>query len=134
MMVSGQVDAEVNAVVWLGFPEVVAALDTVKDPCSVAMNRPVGLVEMGMVRGVVVRSGAVDVTLCLTEPTCLYAMQISDSVRAGLRAALGEELDVNVQFDAQLDSGLWTEERMTAGARARLHQRRAEDLMDAPTK
>ena len=118
---------------WIGFPQVVALLDVVKDPCSEAMNRPVGLVEMGIVRGVLVRPGRIEVTLCLTEPTCLYAMQISDTVRARLGGELGDDVEVSVRFDAQLESGLWTEERMLAGARDRLHDRRRADLAHAPS-
>lgn len=48
-----------------------AALDEIKDPCSVASGTPLGLDEMGLVDSVSMsESGVVDIRLRLTSPFC----------------------------------------------------------------
>ena len=52
-----------------------AALDDVRDPCSVVAGVPAGLAEMGLVRSLEVRDtpdgAVVRVAIGVTEPTCL---------------------------------------------------------------
>ena len=50
---------------------VLAQLDEIEDPCSVASGTPMGLVEMGLVDSVNVSAGGlVEVNLRLTSPLC----------------------------------------------------------------
>jgi metal-sulfur cluster biosynthetic enzyme len=50
---------------------ILAELDEIKDPCSLATGLPLGLAEMGLVREVAVsRDGSVTVELRLTSPFC----------------------------------------------------------------
>jgi metal-sulfur cluster biosynthetic enzyme len=56
-----------------------AALNRVKDPCSVAAGRAMGLVDMGLIDRVEIGdTGAVDVFLRLTSPAC-YLMPYLES-------------------------------------------------------
>lgn len=48
-----------------------AALDEIKDPCSLAAGTPLGLTEMGLVKEVRISAdGAVTIDLRLTSPFC----------------------------------------------------------------
>jgi metal-sulfur cluster biosynthetic enzyme len=50
---------------------ILAALDEIKDPCSLAAGTPLGLAEMGLVRDVTIGAdGDVAVDLRLTSPFC----------------------------------------------------------------
>lgn len=50
---------------------ILAALDEIKDPCSLAAGTPLGLAEMGLVRDVTIAAGGnVAVDLRLTSPFC----------------------------------------------------------------
>lgn len=50
---------------------VTAALDEIKDPCSLAAGTPLGLAEMGLVKEIRIGvDGAVAVNLRLTSPFC----------------------------------------------------------------
>jgi metal-sulfur cluster biosynthetic enzyme len=50
---------------------ILAELDAIKDPCSLATGLPLGLVEMGLVREVAIApDGSVTVDLRLTSPFC----------------------------------------------------------------
>ena len=51
--------------------QIVAALDQIKDPCSVATGLPMGLAEMGLIKAVrISEAGEVDIDLRLTAPFC----------------------------------------------------------------
>lgn len=50
---------------------ILAELDAIKDPCSLATGMPLGLVEMGLVREIeIATDGRVIVELRLTSPFC----------------------------------------------------------------
>ncbi len=70
--------------------EIRPAIDTVTDPCSVALGRPVGLAQMGVVRDIeVTGSGAVTVSIVLTDPMCPFWMRFDQDVRAAVLAVPG---------------------------------------------
>jgi ATP-binding protein involved in chromosome partitioning len=76
---------------------VLMALSGVKDP---ELGRD--LTELGMVKQVAVREGAVHVTIELTTPACPLKGQIERDVRAALGARLPSISDVQVTFAAQV--------------------------------
>jgi metal-sulfur cluster biosynthetic enzyme len=94
--------------------QVVAALTAVHDPCSVALNNPLSIVDMGLVRAAHLRAdGVLHVTLCVTGPGCFMAPKFAEAARERL-AALPFVERVEVDFDATV---LWTPEDMTAHGR-----------------
>lgn len=118
---------------WVSFGHVISVLDEVKDPCSEAMNRPLGLMEMGLVRGVVIDGTVVSISLCLTEPTCLYSFQIAETIEKALKDQFDlDELEVRVSFVREVADQIWSEERMTAGARTNLTLARRRDQSPLP--
>jgi metal-sulfur cluster biosynthetic enzyme len=98
-----------------------AALNEIIDPCSRAAGEPAGLVDMGLVRRVEVQGARVEVTLALTEPTCLMGFPFVRSARERLSALPGVE-----QVDVSLDPSFeWTPADLSPAYAARLARRRA---------
>jgi metal-sulfur cluster biosynthetic enzyme len=97
------------------------ALDTVIDPCSRAAGAPAGLVELGVVRSVAVRTGddgeRVRVVLGLTDPTCVMGPTFVESAHEAVRALPGV-CAVEVAFEE--DSTAWSPQDMTPAYRRRL--------------
>jgi len=104
---------------------VLARLETIADPCSVAAGARAGLVSMGLVGEVTIEArsaGAhVDVTLFVTEPTCLMGAIFEAAAEREL-AALPGVGSVAVRTDR---AHLWTPDAMTPDYRRRLAQFRA---------
>jgi metal-sulfur cluster biosynthetic enzyme len=100
--------------------DVVSRLEGVVDPCSVATNVPLSIVEMGMIVHVDVSSGNVVVRLRMTSPLChalpYFQMEI-ERVLADV-PGIGE---VRCTFD---DGASWQPENMAAEARRKLAERR----------
>jgi metal-sulfur cluster biosynthetic enzyme len=100
-------------------------LDTIIDPCSAAAGAPVGIVSMGLLRELSIRSGpdgaSVRVTLGLTEPTCLMGYAFVPQARALLRALPGVAA---VEVRLAPNAG-WSEADMDPAYRALLAERRA---------
>ncbi|MDE0652453.1 MAG: iron-sulfur cluster assembly protein [bacterium] len=111
----------------IGIREVVEAIDEVPDPCSQSMGRPIGLAEMAILRKVEVSHESISVGLCLTEPTCLYAFQIAESVQDRLRSVFGEDVELRVEFLPEADGMWWTEDYVSPAARVRLAEARRLD-------
>ena len=92
--------------------EIDAALNSVADPCSVAVHSPMGLIDMGLVEHVVVDGGEVTVRLRLTSPTCLqvgyFSREVTDRV-----GALAGVTRVTVTHDLGFD---WTPEMIAPEA------------------
>lgn len=92
-------------------------LDTVYDPCSIASNAPLGLVEMGLVRGVEPQSdGRVLIRLTVTGPGCMMAGNIGRAVISAVEAEIGEGR-AEVRFETDF---VWTPDAMSAGGAAKL--------------
>jgi metal-sulfur cluster biosynthetic enzyme len=86
-----------------------ARLDTISDPCSVAMSDPMGLVEMGLVEHIVVADdGAVTVTLCLTDTSCVHFNGIVAYIRDALMPLDGVS---SVSIAHTLET-IWTDDRI----------------------
>ena len=97
---------------------VMAALESVIDPCSMAAGAPAGLVSMGLVGDVDIRTGGggadVRVTLFLTEPGCMMSALFQITATQKL-----EELDGVRQAQVEIDHGhVWGPEQMEPGYRA----------------
>ena len=107
-----------------------AALDRVSDPCSIAHGVPLGLVEMGLVKKVErLQDGELAVELRLTSPFCEMVGYFSRELEKEC-LKVPSISGVGVTFDRGFD---WTEDAMTAEARAR--QRRLLPVTSvAPTR
>lgn len=83
-------------------------LDTVRDPCSVRMGKPLGLVQMGLVESVVVEADAIRVRLVLTGPGCVFYFRFAEDIERVLApVAAGRDIDVAIE-----DAIMWTADRM----------------------
>jgi metal-sulfur cluster biosynthetic enzyme len=91
--------------------EVENAIATVIDPCSIAMGRPLTLVEMGLVEGIEIEGGSVTVKLVLTDPMCFLQADLFRAVEDAVSDLPGvDECVVEVDGDV-----LWTPDRMRGG-------------------
>lgn len=79
------------------------AMNTIKDPCSLAAGTPLGLDEMGLVKDVAISpDGKVTISLRLTSPFChMIGFFKSEAVR--LVAALPGVSEVELVADNGLD-------------------------------
>jgi metal-sulfur cluster biosynthetic enzyme len=93
---------------------VMAALNRVQDPCSVAAGRPMGLADMGLIDRVeITGDGTVDVYLRLTSPAC-YLMQYLEAESVAQVSACRGVTSVAVHPDEGLD---WSPSRIAAHLR-----------------
>ena len=93
------------------------AIELIVDPCSRALDRPIGLVGMGMIAALDEREGRVEVEVLPTFPTCMFRGVIEEEVEARIRA-LPWAKSVAVRF-APADQ-VWDETRMSTDARIKL--------------
>lgn len=104
---------------------VLACLETIVDPCSVAAGARAGLISMGLVGDISIEAreaGAhLDVTLFVTEPTCLMGA-IFEAAAQNELAALPGVGSVAVRVDR---TRLWSSEAMAPDYRRRLAAFRA---------
>ncbi|MBN8995073.1 MAG: DUF59 domain-containing protein [Rhizobiales bacterium] len=96
-------------------------LDTIHDPCSAAIGKPIGLVGMGIIDDVSVAGDEISVTVLPTFPDCLFRGVFEEKIEKAL-GGLPWCRHVTVRFRAA-DHG-WDETRMTPEARAQLGRRR----------
>ena len=88
--------------------QVVQALSTVLDP-ELGMS----VVELGLVYGIDIVKGAVDITMTLTAPGCPVHEVMPGWIRQAVTAVPGvETVDVQITFDPP-----WTPARINAGGR-----------------
>jgi metal-sulfur cluster biosynthetic enzyme len=111
--------------------DVMSALDLVVDPCSQSWQRPLSIVDLGLVRRVTVDTrGTARVEISLTTPFCLAITVIMQAIeqRVGEVAGVNE---VEVTIDPRV---VWTIELMTDEGRERLlaHRRRDADRPNGP--
>jgi metal-sulfur cluster biosynthetic enzyme len=104
---------------------VMACLENIVDPCSVASGVPAGLVSMGLVGLVTVAEGAggatVGVTLYITEPGCLMGSLFELTARRALKEIPGvAEVEVAMDY-----THVWGPEQMAPEYRKHLAQVRA---------
>jgi len=91
-------------------PAVVQALESVVDP-EVALN----IVDVGLVYGVVVADGRMDVRITMTSAACPVTDIIIDDVENALDDALPPQLKIHVELVWEPP---WTPQRMSPRARA----------------
>jgi metal-sulfur cluster biosynthetic enzyme len=98
-----------------------AALDAVHDPCSVAVNAPLGIRDMGLVlERRVDEGGRAYIRLCVTGPSCILVGSIIRGIEERVSA-----LDGISAVQVAIDAGhIWTEDDMTASGRAALAEAR----------
>jgi metal-sulfur cluster biosynthetic enzyme len=107
-VVSGVVPEGAPATACVTARDVVRALETVQDPCSVAMQSPMNLVHMGLVEAVEVVDGAVRIELLLTDPMCFFFKDILQSVQDAVRPVPGvRTVEVFLSHNE-----LWTRDRI----------------------
>jgi len=95
--------------------EVLSALDEIRDPCSVSIGRPIGLVGMGIIDNVAIDEGAVRVAVLPTFPDCLFRGVFEEEIERKLKA-LPWCRSVSVSFRPPDET--WDESRMTPEALA----------------
>ena len=91
-------------------PAVVQALERVVDP-EVALN----IVDVGLVYGVRVHDGRLDIDLTMTSAACPVADIIVDDVENALDDAMPPELKIHVEL---VWDPPWTQQRLSKSARA----------------
>lgn len=104
------------------------ALDQVCDPCSIAANAPVSIIDMGLVRGWSVDAeDNLVVRMCVTSPSCTMGPHM---VRAAERllAAIPGLRSARVEIDPAV---FWTPGDMTRRGRDLLDARRSASLAKA---
>jgi metal-sulfur cluster biosynthetic enzyme len=90
-------------------PALVGALERVVDP-EVALN----IVDVGLVYGVVVRDGRVDVNVTMTSAACPVTDTIIEEIESELDRALPADLKIHVELVWEPP---WTPDRMSEQAR-----------------
>ena len=101
------------------------ALETVCDPCSLAANAPLSVVDMGLVRSWTADAdGNVVIRMCVTSPCCTMAPNILRGATEALEAVPGVR-SVHIDIDASL---AWSPDWMTERGKTMLAKRRARAL------
>jgi metal-sulfur cluster biosynthetic enzyme len=90
-------------------------LTDIADPCSVAAGNPMNIVEMGLIKDVALLNGRLEVSMCLTSPTCPMLEHFAKEMRRVL-ADMPEVVAIDIHGDTGME---WTPERLSADARAR---------------
>jgi metal-sulfur cluster biosynthetic enzyme len=87
------------------------ALLGVEDP-----EAGMSVVDLGLVYGIAIKPGRIDVDMTMTSPACPAADYIVDEATAAIRAVAPEGTDVEVHLVWEPP---WTPERMSAEAQKR---------------
>lgn len=91
--------------------DVIARIKTIFDP-----EIPVDIWELGLIYGVMITDGFVDVQMTLTSPSCPEAQTLPPSVEAEVRSVEGVSgCQVNIVWDPP-----WGPDRMSEEARLHL--------------
>jgi metal-sulfur cluster biosynthetic enzyme len=105
-----------------------AALHQVCDPCSIAANAPVSILDMGLVRGWSVDAECnLVVRMALTSPSCTMGPHMMRGAEELLSAIPGLK-SARVEVDAAM---FWTPAELTENGRAVLESRRRASLASA---
>jgi metal-sulfur cluster biosynthetic enzyme len=109
---------------------VLAAIDSIQDPCSLAQAIPIGLSEMGLVTDVRLGEPGADgrrdvaLTLRVTAPGCMYVPFMDRSIRAAV-GELEEVGEITTDWDPDAD---WSLDDIAAPARQRIAEARERRL------
>jgi metal-sulfur cluster biosynthetic enzyme len=105
-----------------------AALHQVCDPCSIAAQAPVSIIDMGLVRDWKVDdNGELVVRMALTSPSCTMGPHMMRAAEALLSDVPGI-ISARVEVDPTV---FWTPGDMTEGGRGALASRRENSLLAA---
>lgn len=111
--------------------QIKAALDKVCDPCSIAANAPVSIIDMGLVRDWSVDDeGNVVVRMCVTSPSCDMGGHMARGAETQLAQIPGVR-SAQVELDASV---FWTPDEMTQKGKQVLMERRQASLERSPVK
>lgn len=106
------------------------ALHQVCDPCSIAANAPLSIIDMGLVEGWEVEDGHIVVTMCVTSPGCTMGPNMARAAEALLSCIDGIE-SACVEFDPGI---FWSPDKMTDQGKDMLAIRRQQSLARAQVK
>lgn len=101
-------------------------LKEVLDPCSCFTDRPVDIIDLGLVEDVSVADGTARIELLLTSPGCTYLPYIERDVQE----RVGDIPQIDAVEVVMLTDQLWTPERMDNSVR-RAREDRLRDRLDA---
>jgi len=108
-----------------------SALQQVCDPCSIAANAPVSIIDMGLVRDWSVdENGNLVVRMGLTSPSCTMGPHMIRAAEQLLSAIPGLN-SARVEVDPAV---FWTPADMTESGRTALDSRRQESLSAAAAR
>ncbi len=100
------------------------ALDTVKDPCMGAAGLDLSIVDLGLIYGVEVDDGAVNVEMTFTEIGCVFTHVIGSGVYDAVGALPGvERVELTPRW-----LPIWTEDRVNEKASRALSGNRSAML------
>lgn len=92
--------------------DIYEALDTVKDPCMGAAGLDLSIVDLGLIYGVEVADGLVNIEITFTEIGCIFTHVISSEVYDAVETLAGVE---SVELTPRW-LPIWTEERLNEKA------------------
>jgi metal-sulfur cluster biosynthetic enzyme len=101
--------------------QVEQALGTVPDPCMDLAGTPTSIVELGLIRGVHVADGEVEVVMTFTEPGCAYTHAVLDMVHSRVEQLPGVR-SVRTTLDW---TPTWSPEELLSPARRALAEAKA---------
>jgi metal-sulfur cluster biosynthetic enzyme len=109
--VAGPIDGAASP----GLEGVIRALDKCYDPCC--RDRKISVVDMGLIESIEIRDREVSIEMVLTTGWCPFASRLLGMVEEEVGSLPGvDSVDVEVVWDPT-----WTPQRMSAGAREKLH-------------
>jgi metal-sulfur cluster biosynthetic enzyme len=109
--------------------QILSALDLVCDPCSIAAQSPLSIVDMGLIRGWTIdREGNLVVTMCVTSPSCTMGPHMVRAAEEALSKITGVK-SARVEMDP---SFFWSPESMTSRGASSLARRRQESVARRP--
>jgi metal-sulfur cluster biosynthetic enzyme len=110
---------------------VLAAIDSVQDPCSLAQAIPIGLTEMGLVSDVRLSDARADgrhdveLVLRVTAPGCMYVPFMDRAIRVAV-ADLEEIGEITTDWDPDAD---WSPADIARPAQQRIVEARERRLL-----
>jgi len=100
------------------------ALDTVKDPCMGAAGLDLSIVDLGLIYGVEIDDGAVNIEMTFTEIGCVFTHVIGSGVYDAVEALPGvERVELTPRW-----LPIWTEDRLNGKASRALSENRSAML------
>jgi metal-sulfur cluster biosynthetic enzyme len=107
---------------------ILAAANQILEPCGLAQGLSVGMVDMGLIRGVDVEqkgsNWSVRVRARVTSPDCLHFVYFERELRAAI-AAIADFEKIDVEW---IDGSDWTPDDMSPQLREQMNDRRRKQL------